>query len=225
MLRGIPNLIVPKAVRFRLEENLIELLRRGVRELFPLPVILRLAGQQEGANVYLARNDAKLVSVLSELCRMVCQDFYAIEYVGVEHERGFFRRIRAAFADGEPTVIRGDFDDQWMVRGRKFERILDYYRRITALLDRANSVVEQPEQLGEAAWAALRQVGSRLSLDVFGMDFDVDAEERVVLFEANATMLLSSSAPKDLDYPQTAQKNFLARIDAFFRKVAGVSLQ
>jgi hypothetical protein len=225
MLRGIPNLIVPKAVRFRLEENLIESLRRGVRELFPLPVILRSAGQQEGANVYLARNDTELVSALSELSRMGCRDFYAIEYVGVEHGSGFFRRIRAAFVDGVPTVIRGDFDDQWMVRGRKFDRILDHYRRDTSLFKRANSVVEQPEQLGEAAWAALRQVGSRLPLDIFGMDFDVDGEGRVVFFEANATMLLLSNAPKDLDYPQSAQEKFLAGIDAFFRKKVGLSMQ
>ena len=64
-----------------------------------------------------------------------------------------------------------------------------------------------------------------MPLDIFGMDFDVDDEGRVVFFEANATMLLLSNAPKDLDYPQGAQQIFLQRLDTLFRKRAGLSLQ
>ncbi|MEI7601525.1 MAG: hypothetical protein WCJ41_19690 [Aestuariivirga sp.] len=224
-LRGVANLIVPKSVRFRLEAHLFDSLRRGIRELFPFPVILRSVGQQEGANIHLARNDAELNTALTELLDIGCKDFYAIEYAGVEHENGFFRRIRAAFVDGTPTLIRGDYDDQWMVRGRKFHRILDHYRRDRALFDTANAVVEQPERIGEAAWHALLEVGRRIPLDVFGMDFDVDDEGRVVFFESNATMLLLSNAPKDLDYPQDAQQAFLKCLDTLFRKRAGLSLQ
>lgn len=224
-LRGIANLIVPKSVRFRLEAHLFDSLRRGIKELFPFPVILRSVGQQEGTNIHLARNDAELVTALTELLDIGSKDFYAIEYAGVEHENGFFRRIRAAFVDGTPTLIRGDYDDQWMVRGRKFDRILDHYRRDHALFEKANAVVEQPERIGEAAWQALFEVGRRIPLDVFGMDFDVDDEGRVVFFESNATMLLLSNAPKELDYPQGAQQAFLKRLDTLFRKRAGISLQ
>ena len=225
MLRGTPNLIVPKSLRFKLEAQLIGSLCKGIGEVFPFPVILRSVGEQEGANIYLARSEAELPAALNELLQLGCRDFYAIEYAGVEHEDGFFRRIRAAFVDGVPTLIRADYDDQWMVRGRKFDRILDHYRRDPALFARANAVVEQPERLGDAAWAALSEVGRRIPLDIFGMDFDVDHEGRVVFFESNATMLLLSNAPKDLDYPQDAQRGFLKRVDALFLQRAGLTLQ
>lgn len=223
LVRGIANLIVPKAMRFRLDPQLLQALRQRIKELFAFPVILRSVGEQEGANIHLARNDAGLPAIFSELMALGSKDFYVIDYAGVEHENGFHRRIRAAFVEGIPTLIRADYDDQWMVRGRKFDRILDHYRRDRALFDRANAVVEQPERLGDAAWKTLHEIGRRIPLDIFGMDFDVDSQGRVVFFESNATMLLLSNAPKDLDYPLTAQQAFLERVDSLFMKRAGLT--
>ncbi|MCA3554159.1 hypothetical protein [Aestuariivirga sp.] len=223
LVSGVPNLIVPKAMRFRLDPQLLPALRQHIKELFAFPVILRSVGEQEGANIHLARNDAALPAIFSELIALGSKDFYVIDYAGVEHENGFHRRIRAAFVEGIPTLIRADYDDQWMVRGRKFDRILDHYRRDRALFDRANAVVEQPECLGDAAWKTLLEIGRRIPLDIFGMDFDIDSHGRVVFFESNATMLLLSNAPKDLDYPQDAERAFLARLDALFMKRAGLT--
>lgn len=224
MLRGIPNLVVPKAMRFRLEAHLVDALRLRIGEMFGYPVILRSVGEQEGANIHLATNAVELGTAINELMALGGRDFYAIEYAGIEHENGFFRRIRAAFVEGIPTVIRADYDDQWMVRGRKFERILDHYRRDRALFDKANAIVEQ-QAIGDAAWQALLEVGRRIPLDVFGMDFDVNDAGNVVFFESNATMLLLSNAPPDLDYPMSAQSAFLKRLDALFMKRAGITLQ
>ena len=225
LLRGIPNLIVPKVMRFRLEPQLLASLRKGISEIFTFPIILRSVGEQEGANIHLATNAAELGQAITELLALGNKDFYVIEYAGVKHDNGYYRRIRAAFVEGTPTLIRGDYDDQWMVRGRKFERILDHYRRDRALFDDANAIVQQPQRIGEAAWNTLAEVGRRIPLDVFGMDFDVDDAGRVVFFESNATMLLLSNAPPDLDYPQDAQQAFLKRLDALLLKRAGISLQ
>lgn len=224
MLRGIPNLVVPKAMRFRLEAHLVDVLRLRISEMFAFPMILRSVGEQEGANIHLATNGAELGAAIKELLALGSRDFYVIEYAGFAHEGGFYRRIRAAFVEGVPTVIRADYDDQWMVRGRKFERILDHYRRDRALFDKANAIVEQ-QAIGDAAWQTLADVGRRIPLDVFGMDFDVNDEGQVVFFESNATMLLLSNAPPDLDYPMSAQAAFLKRLDALFMKRAGISLQ
>lgn len=224
LVRGIPNLVVPKAMRFRLEAHLVDVLRLRISEMFAFPMILRSVGEQEGANLHLATNRTELAAAINDLLALGSRDFYVIEYAGVEHEGGFHRRIRAAFVEGVPTVIRADYDDQWMVRGRKFDRILDHYRRDRALFDKANAIVEQ-QAIGDAAWQTLMEVGQRIPLDVFGMDFDIDDEGRVVFFESNATMLLLSNAPPDLDYPMSAQAAFLKRLDALFMKRAGVTIQ
>jgi isocitrate dehydrogenase kinase/phosphatase len=44
-------------------------------------------------------------------------------------------------------------------------------------------------------------------LDVFGVDFDVDADGRVVFYEANATMNLFSTAQKAVPNPKEAEDN------------------
>lgn len=224
MLQGIPNLVVPKAMRFRLEAHLVDVLVLRIGEMFGFPVILRSVGEQEGANLHLASNPAELAAAIKELLEIGRRDFYVIAYAGITHEGGFHRRIRAAFVEGVPTVIRADYDDQWLVRGRKFDRILDHYRRDRSLFDRANALVEQ-QAIGEAAFRTLHDVGRRMPLDVFGMDFDINDEGKVVFFEANATMLLLSNAPPELDYPMSAQAAFLKRLDALFMKRAGISLQ
>lgn len=224
MVQGVPNLTVPKAMRFRLEAQLVDVLRLRISEMFAFPMILRSVGEQEGANIHLASSPSELSAAIKELLALGRKDFYVIQYAGIEHEGGFYRRLRAAFVEGVPTLIRADYDDQWMVRGRKFDRILDHYRRDPSIFDRANDIVEH-QALGDGVWQTLREVGRRIPLDVFGMDFDVDADGRVVFFECNATMLLLSNAPPDLDYPRSAQDAFLRRLDALFLKRAGISLQ
>lgn len=60
---------------------------------------------------------------------------------------------------------------------------------------------------------------------IFGLDFDVDKQGRVVFFESNATMNLLSNAPAEIDYPRETQQEFLRRLDALLLKRAGVIVQ
>ena len=225
LLRGIPDLLVPKIMRFRNEAGLGPSLRKAICELFPLPVILRTAGHQEQRNMVLVSTPAEIEPVLGQFLDAGERDFYAIAYRDVQHENGLYRRIRAAYVAGVPTLMRVDYSEQWIVKGRKHAPTQDHYRRDPGLVVRADTLVREPEGLGEKAWAVLREVGRRMPLDIFGMDFDVDREGQVVFFEANATMNLLSNAPRDIDYPAEGQNELLARADAYFLKRAGVSLQ
>ena len=56
-----------------------------------------------------------------------------------------------------------------------------------------------------AALQALRAIRDRIPLDVFGVDFEVDADGRLVFFEANATMNLFSTARPEIPYPAEAE--------------------
>ena len=223
-LRGIPNLVVPRAMRFRIKAGLLAALRKRIAELFRLPVILRTVGEQEGRNIHLASTMEELDATLAILLANGGSDFYAIDYAGVRHANGLYRRFRAAYVGDEPTIMRVDYDVQWMVKGRKYARIQAHYRNDPVLLTYADSYVRQPERIGEVAWVALREVGRRMPLDIFGIDFEVDHEGRVVFFEANATMNLLSNAPREFDYPREGQEEFLRHVDALFLARAGVSL-
>ena len=74
LVRGVENLIVPKALRFRLDPQLLEPLRLRIKDLFAFPVILRSVGEQEGANIHLANRDSDLPAIFAELHALGCVD-------------------------------------------------------------------------------------------------------------------------------------------------------
>jgi hypothetical protein len=70
--------------------------------------------------------------------------------------------------------------------------------------------LEDPEGvLGRAAMDALGAVGRRLDLDFSGADFSLLSDGRVLLFEANATMLAHPEPP---DGPLARKNLFVERI-------------
>ncbi|HZL13564.1 MAG TPA: hypothetical protein VFC85_05425, partial [Verrucomicrobiae bacterium] len=52
---------------------------------------------------------------------------------------------------------------------------------------------------------SLHAIRDRIPLDVFGIDFDVNADGQVVFYEANATMNLFSTARKEVPNPKAAE--------------------
>ena len=67
--------------------------------------------------------------------------------------------------------------------------------------------------------AAIARIGQALDLDYCGVDFGVLADGRVLVFEANATMLVHPEKP---DGPLAHKNPAIARIfDAFRAMLAG----
>jgi hypothetical protein len=89
----------------------------------------------------------------------------------------------------------------------------DLYSRHPELLGDANDIVMNPlKRLGKSAMDCLVEIGRIIPLDIFGIDFDVNDEGLLVFFEANATMNLLSTAPPDMDYPESAEREFMGGV-------------
>ena len=107
------------------------------------------------------------------------------------------------FVDRKPFPYHWAAADQWMVHYDASGTAGDPARRAEE-----KRVLEDPRgALGERAWAAIVRIGERLDLDYCGLDFSVLPDGRVLVFEANATMLVH---PEDEDGP-LAYKNPMAR--------------
>jgi glutathione synthase/RimK-type ligase-like ATP-grasp enzyme len=63
--------------------------------------------------------------------------------------------------------------------------------------------------LGERAMAALGLIGARLGLDYAGVDFGLGPDGELLLFEANATMVIN---PPDADRRWDYRRGAVARI-------------
>jgi len=74
---------------------------------------------------------------------------------------------------------------------------------------------ELAETLGRPAVDALARIGAVLGLDYAGMDFAIDGDGRVLLFEANATMVINPPEPDPIwDYRRPAVDRALAAAKA-----------
>jgi len=77
--------------------------------------------------------------------------------------------------------------------------------------------------IGAAAMAAIEAIGARLDLDYGGVDFSLLPDGRVLVFEANATMLTHLEAD---DSPFAAKNAFIRPIMQAFQdhlaRVAGI---
>ena len=70
-----------------------------------------------------------------------------------------------------------------------------------------------PEQaLGKPAMDALREIRNRIPLDIYGIDFNLLPDGRIVFFEANAAMHISMREREDLLETRMAMRNAYRRL-------------
>ena len=220
-LAAIPDLVVPKISRFTRDIDRLDQLAIEIESGFDYPVIVRTTVDHNAANM-------TLVATRQQLCDLLRQhtepQIYVIEYLGKPRRDEYYRRIRVAFVEGTPIMMRADYSRDWIVRSRNWID-LQVYRSRQDLIADADAIVSRPhERLGAAAMAALEAVGRAIPLDIFGMDFDIDDDEgKVMFFEANASMNLFPKAPPEFPYPPEAEAALIDHIDGLLeRRRAGV---
>lgn len=177
-LSGIDGLRVPATLRLR-GQKLAAAVQSIERAGLSFPAILRRAGSHGGSIVGRIESQAELADALQE-----AGDFILTEFADFQSADGLYRKYRV-FVFGERWVFRHMLAaDQWNIHARQ---------RADFMAHRQHLLDEEAAMFRDGAFApAVRQVldavAGRMELDVFGMDFGIDRDGQVVLFEANATM-------------------------------------
>jgi tetratricopeptide (TPR) repeat protein len=212
LLAGIDALVVPQTARLA-AEAVAEL---GVREAarragVTAPLIARPIGSHGGTGV-------RLVTVRNETGAEIAadRDHYATAFHDFRSGDDLYRKYRMIFVDRRPYPYHLAIGPSWMVHyetsgtAQHPERLAEEQR-----------FLEDPEAvLGAPAMAAVRAVGARLDLDFAGIDFARLDDGRLLLFEANATMLAHLEDP---DGPLAHKNPYVERILAAFREMLGRS--
>ncbi len=227
LLKDVPNLKVPRIERYRTDLGSVEDIAAHIGERFDYPVILRLTDAhqssdslltEEGKVAVLLPDPAALKEHL-ELCGW--REFYAVEFIDLKRKDGFYRHQRAVIMDGEIIVGRASIYREWMVTNwRTKPEGIAFYRANPHTIEECNRIVRDPEShLGAEAMRTLETIGDRFPLDMFGIDFEVDRDGRVVFFEAGASMNFQPGnlqrEPPDVRLPMEP----LIRIDEAFREM------
>ncbi len=184
----LPGVVAPRAVaiaRTALERSgATALLMRG----FTFPLLLRSPGYQTGRHFVRVPSAEDLPAAVAALPG---ETLLAIAFVDVQSGDGLIRKYRMMIVDGVLYPMHAAVADDWKV----------HY--VTARMDEAAHRAEDARfladpaaVLGAPAMAALAAIRDTLGLDYAGIDFSLDAEGRVIVFEANATMIVLPPGPE-----------------------------
>ena len=180
MLRGIPGLLVPRALRFRGGDQDAALQAvTGAGLVFPL--IVRRTATHRGRTMVIVQDADEFRSAVAAE-----HDYFAIEFVDYRSPDGLYRKYRIWSFGGRQVFRHLAPSDHWMVhvtRGNEFmiDRP-DLIEEEMRLMERLEGAFPEPVH------AIVAEIGERLGLECFGVDFGFHPDGRMVLFEANAAM-------------------------------------
>ena len=152
------------------------------------PLLLRSPGFHTGQHFLRVERRGDVEAAMRDLPG---EDLAALEFVDTRSPDRLFRKYRVIAVDGELYPLHLAISEHWKVHyfsaamadhpeRREEERVF-----LTAM----------PDVLGARAMEALRLLTDDLRLDYFGVDFALAADGSLVLFEANATMVVPDPAP------------------------------
>ena len=117
-----------------------------------------------------------------------------IEYVDLRGADGRVRKYRVMAIGGALYPLHLAVSREWKVHYFSADMVSDAGHRAEDERFLAGPV----EAIGAAAWAALERVRDALGLEYAGIDFGIDAAGRIVVFEANATMIVLPPGPDSM---------------------------
>ena len=134
---------------------------------------------------------------------------YVTEYVDYCSMDGYYRKYRIIFIDRIPYPYHLAISPYWLVHYETADMLSAGWKLAEEL-----AFLRMPAQvLGSEAMGAIKAIGLALDLDYCGIDFSLLSDGRVLVFEANATMLVHPEASEG----PLQRKNFYIQqiIDAF----------
>jgi hypothetical protein len=172
------------------------------------PILLRTPGQHTGRHFGIAHDRRRLDALLEDLPG---DALFVIPYLDARGADGLHRKYRVMFIDDAIYPWHLAISRDWKV----------HYFTAAMAEDAAHRAEEQfflgnmAQALGARAMVALDALKNRLGLDYAGADFALDAAGNVLLFEANAAMVMHPPPPGEMwDYrrPATEAARRAARI-------------
>jgi len=209
LLAGLDDVLIPPCARIdRPPVSCDDLAAQIYEGRIGFPLILRPHAKHGGEGVSLHQSLDTLWPAIQTL-NAPCYLTMFRNYCSAD---GHFRKFRTIFVDRRPFPYHLAIGPQWMVHYFSAEMTSHPWK-----LDEERRFLENPRAvLGERAMLALAAIGQRLDLDYAGIDYTVLDDGRVLVFEANATMLVHREATDG----ELAHKNvFVERIVEAFEQM------
>lgn len=214
--RDRDDLVFPATIRIELAEISPADAAERIAEEVGFPAIVRRAATHWGGTMVLHPDVA---SARDGLERLGAATAYAIRFVETPAHDGLSRRLRFHVVDGALYPVNVHYADDWNVHGDARERLM---KGNPALRRAEQAFLDDPEAaIGSPAMRALEGLASTLGLDWCGIDFDILADGRPVVFEANAAMALQHRQAEAFPYLRPPLDRIIAATRSLIRSRAG----
>jgi tetratricopeptide (TPR) repeat protein len=177
---SIPGVVAPAIQRVR---------RAGLQNLeLAFPVLLRAPGFHTGEHFLRVERRDELQEAIAALPG---EELLAIEYLDARGTDGLARKYRVMFIDGALYPLHLAISPGWKVHYFSSDMAASVAHRE----EERRFLEDMPGVLGPRAMSALERISRELGLDYAGIDFGLGPDGSVLLFEANAAMVILPPDP------------------------------
>lgn len=196
-LSGLPGVRAPRMQRVRRGDH-------ASLADFDFPLLLRAPGFHTGQHFVRVENQKGLEEARATLPG---DELLAIEFLDARGPDGLVRKYRVMCIGGVFYPLHLAISADWKVHYFSADmRVSEAHRA-----EERRFLEDMPAVLGPRAMAALAHIGAVMGLDYMGVDFALDADGSLLLFEANATMLINPpAAESQWDYRRPPAARALA---------------
>jgi len=190
------------------------------RSGFTFPLLLRVPGFHMGMHFVKVDSPAALTSAVAELPGhgRPEAEVLAIEYLDARGADGCARKYRVMMVGRELYPLHLAISEDWKIHYFS----ADMADRPDHRAEEARFLADMPGELGSKAMTALLRIQEALSLDYGGIDFALNQRGEVLLFEANATMVVEQPCEDTLwDYRRAAVERIHQAVRNLLMKSAG----
>ena len=183
-LAELEDVVTPQALTLPRERLMNQGASDLVRELgFEYPILLRSPGFHTGEHFVRVERAEDLAAAAAALPG---RELLLLEFLDVRNADGKVRKYRVVIVDGKLYPLHAAVAEQWKVH----YFTADMTENAAHRAEDAAFLSEVEGTIGPRAVRAPERVREALGLDYGGIDFALDADGRVVVFEANATMIV-----------------------------------
>ncbi len=183
-LGKLPGVVTPKSALL----SRTDLMGEAAQELLAgqgltYPLLLRSPGFHTGQFFVRIETAHDFQQAVFELPG---ENLLVLEILDARNQQGYFHKYRVMFVDGELYPLHMAVSKHWKVH--YFSAHMG--EQAEARQMEAAFLNDMPSILGAKAMTALHSICRALHLDYAGIDFALDSEGGILLFEANATMIV-----------------------------------
>ena len=195
-LSEVPECAVPRTIRVSrsvVEEAVSKMEIDGLN----LPFLIRVAGTHGGDDFERCDGWSDVTDFMSANS---AANYYMIEYLEYRSDDGYFRKYRVICIDGEIFPYHLAIHDQWKVHHFRTRMAEHLWMR----QEEERFVNNIGEVFTPAQQDVLRSIAAVIGVDYGGIDCAMNRDGRIVVFEANAAMLVHDEKSSEFAYKNHA---------------------